>query len=150
MELEMDRLISDTDATVGFLRVDDKGECFTLEDENRAIKVMGETRIPAGRYEIKLRDAGGVNARYHLKFPDIHKGMLWLQDVPNFTWIYIHVGNIDDHTDGCILTGDSANIKLDKKSIGHSRDAYERLYVKVAKVLLSGEKVFITINDKDI
>ena len=38
--------------------------CETLEDEYREVKVEGETRIPAGTYEIKLRTEGRMNERY--------------------------------------------------------------------------------------
>ncbi|KKL14000.1 hypothetical protein LCGC14_2520110 [marine sediment metagenome] len=73
--------------------------CYTLEDEFREIKVSGETRIPSDTYELKLRTEGGLNERYKARFPDIHEGMIWLQNVPNFSWIYLHCGNYDDDTD---------------------------------------------------
>ena len=56
--------------------------CYTLEDQRQVKKVKGETRIPAGTYEIKLRTVGGFTKRYEQRFPDMHRGMLWLQDVP--------------------------------------------------------------------
>lgn len=50
--------------------------CFILEDEHRNEKKSGETRIPAGRYEITLRTVGGFHQRYSNRFPIMHKGML--------------------------------------------------------------------------
>lgn len=149
MKINVQRLKSDPDATIGFLTVDSKPMCFTLEDEHRDVKVMDETRIPSGVYEIKLRDAGGITKKYASKYPDIHKGMLWLQDVPNFEWVYIHVGNTDDHTSGCLLVGNSANLREGNKTIGSSVDAYKELYVLVADAIESGEPVFIEIIDND-
>ena len=94
------RYDSGSDSTLSILGIPAEKEflCYILEDEHRDVKVAGETRIPAGRYEIKLRppEQGNVNAKYMSKFPDMHKGRLWLQDVPGFTWIYIHIGNTDD------------------------------------------------------
>ncbi len=119
--------------------------CFTLEDEKRAIKVMGETRIPAGRYEIRLRTEGGMSAKYAAKYP-WHKGMLWLQNVPGFEWVYIHVGNLDKHTAGCVLIGYSAD-STGNMSIGKSELAYETLYKEIAKHLQNGDKVFIEVVD---
>ena len=75
----------------------------------------------------------------------MHKGMLWLQDVPNFTWILIHTGNTDSHTAGCLLLGETQQ-DLDKGKdgfVGGSGDAYKKMYPKVADALLSGEKVTI-------
>ena len=36
---------------------------YTLEDEQRDVKVYGETRIPAGTYKLKLRTVGGFHTR---------------------------------------------------------------------------------------
>lgn len=102
--------------------------CFTMEDQPNEPKVPGETRIPAGRYQIKLRTEGGMHGRYSAKF-DWHRGMLWLQDVPDFTFVYIHYGNYEKDTDGCILTGDGAQSNvLDDGMVMSSVAAYTRLY----------------------
>lgn len=117
----------------------------TLEDERRAVKVAGETRIPAGTYEIKLRSEGGLTKKYAEKFADIHQGMLWLQDVPNFKWIYIHVGNDDDDTEGCILVGQTCDFI--RGFAGRSKAAYRDVYKLIVGALNSGEQVFIEIQD---
>ena len=102
MELEVLRFSSQEDSTSGLLfEIGDLGRkflCYTLEDERRALKVKGETRVPAGTYKIKLRKEGGFHSRYSKKYGSMHKGMLWLQDVPGFEWILIHTGNTDEHT----------------------------------------------------
>jgi hypothetical protein len=126
--------------------------CYGLEDEYREEKVSGETRIPSGKYEIKFRDVGGMTKRYAEKYPDIHQGMLWLQDVPGFEWIYIHVGNDDDHTEGCILVGDGiqANHTGDEGGkVWSSSDAYIRLYTRIAAAINRDEEVWITICNMD-
>ena len=81
-----------------------------LEDEVRDVKVMHETAIPLGEYEIKYRTVGGwftrEKARYDKKFgASWFKGMLELQDVPNFTYVLIHSGNTDESTSACLLLG---------------------------------------------
>ena len=134
------------DATNGMLFVDGVFENYTLEDEYRDVKVMHETCIPEGEYEIKLRAEGGFHSRYLKRYgADWHKGMLWLQDVPNFTWILIHTLNDSTQTSGCLGVGSAQqDLDLDAKGlITQSRDAYMRLYPKVRDAILSGEKVTI-------
>lgn len=132
MKIIVDRYLSDGDATLSRVSIDDVLECYGLEDEYRAIKVANETRVPVGEYDIHLRPEGGMHVKYSEAewCKDWHQGMLWLQDVPNFTWIYIHPGNTDDHTSGCLLVGQTAN-ENDKLTISSSRLAYEALYKKV-------------------
>lgn len=151
MELKLLRISSGDEASLGILfevvGTDDLSfRCYTLEDQSSVEKISGETRIPAGRYEIKLRNEGGMIKRYQKRF-DWHRGMLWLQDVPNFQYIYIHVGNKDDDTDGCILVGDGqvSNV-VERGQVTNSVTAYRRLYETILGVL-SQNTVWITIED---
>ncbi len=154
MQLEVIRFSSAKDSTLGLLFnvTDEKREflCYTLEDEYREEKVMHETRIPSGTYEIKLRTWGRIHEDYTKRFADIHKGTLWLQDVPNFKYILIHCGNNDDHTSGCLLVGDTQteNIKSDG-FVGSSTNAYKRIYPPIAEAIENGECVEITYIDFD-
>jgi hypothetical protein len=154
MDLEVIRFSSAKDSTLGLLFnvTNDKREflCYTLEDEYREEKVMHETRIPAGTYEIKLRTWGRIHENYTKRFADIHKGTLWLQDVPNFKYILIHCGNDDDDTSGCLLVGDTQteNIKSDG-FVGSSTNAYKRIYPPIAEAIENGECVEITYIDFD-
>ena len=96
MELMVKRLVSGPDATIGglYLVHMDSGWqellCFTLEDEYRTVKVFEKTRIPFGRYRLKLRKAGSHHERYKKQFAAIHKGMIWVRakdgkgEVPGF------------------------------------------------------------------
>lgn len=134
-------------STLGILMTEqNEFKCFTLEDEYRKVKVADHTRIPAGTYEIKLRKDGGMNRKYATKYP-YHKGMLWLQDVPDFSWIYIHVGNLHSHSSGCILVGDGATQNISGSgSVTKSVKAYERVYKEIAQKLET-DKVFIDVWD---
>ena len=122
MKLEVLRFSSDSDSTLGVL-FDTTNErkflCFTLEDEFREIKISGETRIPAGTYNVTLRTEGGFNQRYN-----------------------------DDNTEGCLLVGDTQTQNITKNGfIGSSTDAYTRIYPPIADVLVSGGEVTITYKD---
>ena len=155
MKLKVLRFSSQEDSSSGILFLDgDLGLeflCYTLEDEDRALKVRGETRVPAGTYEIKLRTEGGFHGRYTKRFAGMHKGMLHVINVPNFKWILIHTGNTDEHTAGCLLVGDSQeNNKIIKDGfVGKSTNAYKRIYPPIAKALEKGEKVTIEYIDLD-
>jgi len=154
MKLKVIRFSSQSDSTSGLL-FDVTGEtkflCYTLEDERREEKVAAETRIPAGVYSILLRREGGFHGRYTKKYGDMHKGMLHVQDVPNFKWILIHTGNTDEHTAGCLILGDSQenNVLMKDGFIGKSVQAYKRVYPPIAEALENGEEVTIEYIDLD-
>jgi hypothetical protein len=155
MKLIVLRFSSEADSTHGLLfehtDIGKKFLCYTLEDEARALKVRGETRVPAGTYKIELRKEGGFHERYTKKYPGIHRGMLHVTDVPNFEYILIHTGNTDEHTAGCLLVGDSQenNQLLPDGFIGKSVNAYKRIYPSIAKAIENGEEVTITYQDYD-
>jgi len=156
MKLDVIRTQFGEDATNGILLIDGVFESFCLEDQVRdGQKQMGETAIPLGEYEIKFRTIGGYDAKYQKKYGTTwHKGMLELQDVPNFKYILIHTGNTDEHTAGCLLVGETQQ-DLDRGKdgfVGGSGDAYKKMYPKVRDALLNGEKVTIkysNINTND-
>ena len=148
MKLQVLRFNSQSDSTNGLLFDVTNGIkflCYTLEDERREEKIMSETRIPAGVYKILLRKEGGFHARYTKRYGDMHKGMLHVQDVPNFKWILIHTGNTDEHTAGCLILGDSQenNTLIKDGFIGRSTQAYKRVYPPIAEALENGEEVII-------
>ena len=150
MKLEVIRYHTSDDYTLGMLLDVTEGRkflCYTLEDEYREEKVMHETRIPAGTYKITLRTVGGFHGRYEKKYGSMHKGMLWVRDVPGFEYILIHTGNTDEHTSGCLLVGNSSDYK---GFIGSSVDAYKRVYPGIGAALESGEDVEITYTDFDL
>jgi hypothetical protein len=155
MKLEVLRFSSEDDSTSGLLFDITNGNrkflAYTLEDEYREEKEMHETRIPAGTYNITLRTEGGFHQRYVTKYGDMHKGMLWVRDVPGFEYILIHTGNTDEHTSGCLLLGDSQTNNQIKEDgfIGSSVQAYKRVYPSIAKVLEDGGVVNITYTDFD-
>jgi len=150
MTLRLNRIKSDSIATCGILSIDKEVKCYTLEDAFHVAKIQGQTRIPSGVYEIRLRTEGGLTKKYEDKFNDIHKGMLWLQDVPGYEYVYVHVGNTEKHTEGCILVGMSSYIDDNKKNVGHSVDAYRDIYPAISNAIESGEKVFIEILDENM
>jgi len=145
VKLQVVRTQFGRDATNGLLFIDGLFECYTLEDQYQEVKVMHETCIPEGTYDVKFRTVGGFHERYKKRYGNSHYGMLHLQDVPGFTYILIHAGNTDEHTSGCLIVGETQQ-DLDVSEdgfIGSSGKAYVKLYNKIAKQLLIGNPVTI-------
>ena len=127
MQLKLHRFISAGVHTLGSLHLGNAGVvCFTLEDPIRKVKIPHETAIPTGKYKIVVRRAGNMVKRYDKNYTHIHHdGMLMLEDVPNYEWVYIHVGNSVADTSGCLLVGESVNYM---GTLGSSRAAYTSIY----------------------
>ena len=152
MKLQVVRTQFGKDATNGLLFIDGVFECYTLEDQYQAVKVMHETCIPEGTYDIKFRKTGGFHSKYSARYKNAHYGMLHLQDVPGFTYILIHTGNTDEHTSGCLIVGETQQ-DLDinfNGMVGSSAVAYKKMYSKVANQLLQGKEVTIEYSKIDL
>ena len=156
MKLEVLRISSQEDSTNGILfDITDgvrKFLCYTIEDEFRATKVMHETRIPEGTYNLTLRSEGGFHSKYLSKYgADWHKGMIWVKNVPGFEFILWHTGNTDESTSGCLILGSSQNENITKKDgfVGASVEAYKRVYPIVRDAILLDEDVTVTYVDYD-
>lgn len=144
----MIRLDSDDHGTLGvMIPPQGTGWCYTLEDPPQATKIPGRTRIPAGRYELLLRREGRLHRKYTQRFGAWHRGMLWLQDVPNFTWIEVHCGVEPGDTAGCPLVGDVAVRRGDGPRLQDSVIAYKRVYPPIAGPLEGGERVWLDVRE---
>jgi hypothetical protein len=155
MKYEVLRTSSGKDSTSGLLFEVSQNKrtflAYTLEDEQRDVKVWGETRIPAGTYKLKLRTEGGFHNKYASKYGNFHKGMIWVQDVPGFEWILWHTGNTDEHTAGCLILGNTqTNNRIVKDGfIGSSVDAYKFVYPRVVSAIEAGIDVEVEYIDYD-
>jgi len=147
-EIKLIRISSEDDSTIGAL-YDESGHllCFCLEDEQRAVKVFGETCIPNGRYRLKLRNWGANHEKYALKYPLMHEGMIEITNVPGFTDILIHQGNTDGDTLGCVLVGTTVTENRFRNGVlANSAIAYERIYPIICE-LIQAEDTYLVIKD---
>ena len=140
MIITLQRMFTVNKSCIGLLEVDGK-QYFTLEDKRKFTgienKVYGETRIPAGIYEINPQEAGHIYRAYIKRWPDWHRGVLMLQQVEGFSGICLHAGNTDKDTKGCPLVGNSCDLR--SAAIYQSRAAYIPLYRYVIEAAYAGD-----------
>lgn len=147
MNIELLRLDNNEKSARGAIYIDGVLQCWTIEDPIRKEKIKAETGIPAGTYEIKFRDEpdSPKNQRYRNKY-DWFRWHLWLQNVPNYQYVYIHIGNTPEDSEGCILV--AADWDWSRKNfIGNSTNTFKTLYLKVLAAMDRGEKVEIRIRN---
>lgn len=157
MEWILQRFSDNTDSTLGlmFKIIGYEGKprlhfnSFVIEDEYREVKVKGETRIPAGRYELKIRKQDTpLTLKYRKRYPEWFQYHIELVGVPGYTGVYVHIGNTDDDTDGCLCVGFAASKMNNAQSIMHSRDAFKNWYSEVYGHLNQKGHAWITIRDE--
>lgn len=143
------RYFSNDKGTIGVWVFNTHAQCFTLEDAFRPVKMKGQTRIPAGLYELELKPIGSsrFDTRSWNMPPLKYYGMIRVKNVPGFEEILVHPGNSDEDTEGCILVGLSASAMT--WAIQNSIQAYLKIYPQVAEPLKKGERVTILIQDEE-
>jgi len=142
MQLKLIREIYSAQSTIGRLFVNGTFFCFTLEDYCRDLnndgdlkdtgeaKVFGKTCIPRGEYRVILNQS----TRFKRLLP-------LLLNVPGFSGIRIHNGNIAAHTEGCILVGSTRA----ENFVGNSTDTMARLMIRLRAMVASGQPINISI-----
>lgn len=152
MELIVRRIALKDSYTIGFLYIDGKYFCDTLEDATRDYnrdgdlndegegKVYGKTAIPYGRYKITL---DVVSPKYAQRASYIWCGgyLPRLLNVPHFDGILIHAGNSAEDSAGCLLVGEN---KV-KGRLVNSMATLKRLYAILKSADAKGEQIWITI-----
>ena len=141
---------------VGHLYINDKYFCDTLEPpyfgttQNTPIQEIkntkkGNTAIPIGTYDISLDyQSPKFKNRSWAKFCDGY--LPTIMNVPAFSRILIHVGNIASQygksdTMGCILVG----MNLEKGKVLKSQETFKKLYKVLSEAKLKGENIQIII-----
>lgn len=157
--LTLKRFYSDSLNTLGCLtiqRTDVKYlgtfAAYTCEDKHNDYKIKQKTRIPAGRYRItKREEMTPLTKKYRQRHK--HWGFDWhlmLENVPNYSNVYIHVGNSHEDSEGCILVGNiSANPMQTNLPLQQSVGAYKTFYREISRCLANGDEVWIEIEDCD-
>lgn len=130
MKLKLIRKDFTDKSTIGELYVNDKFECFILEDVVRDTKIKGETAIPYGTYDVVIT----YSPRFGCHLP-------LLLNVPNFSGIRIHKGNTRKDTEGCLLPGASKGVDV----VYQSAVAFNKLYPQLVEADKNKEKITIEV-----
>jgi hypothetical protein len=137
------------ESTLGYLySFDATFLCYTLEDGKNQVKVPKKTRIPSGRYKITFRDKGTKIRTYQKRF-GLEHNMLWIRNVPDFEYIYLHIGNTIEDTDGCILLGSDWFYSGKNYALVKSISSYLKVYTLISKLLNNKEEIWIVVKDID-
>ena len=135
MLLEVKRLYKKDTYTIGVLMVDGEKFSDTLEDKVRDLKsekkVYGETAIPAGKYKVVM----SMSSKFKRVMP-------YLENVPQFTGIMIHLGNTIKDTLGCILVGENKK----KGQLVNSRKYSDELNKRINEAIERKEQVWIEVD----
>lgn len=156
MHITVKILKEDSDSTISEVLLDGVKSFYSVEDEERAVKVKGETRVDAGTYPLALRDSPKFSHEY-LVNPDgsfqivraktatedqkatwkPHK-MIWVQNTPRHEYVLAHWGTTDDSTDGCLIVGNKTGIYEGQNAVFESRKCYEQFYPIMAREIAKG------------
>lgn len=152
MEIYSKRIDHTKNSSLAVLRFgNEKRFGFIIEDEPRAKKIVGETRIPAGRYKLSiLREDTPLTVKH--RGSKYYRGWfryhIQIENVPNFTGIYFHIGNNEKHTAGCQIGAKNVSIRNGEYVCTNSTEMIREFYERVYPLLERGEDVYYTIIDE--
>lgn len=151
MEILSKRLYNTNESTLALLLFNNKPFGFIIEDEPRAVKVKGETRIPAGRYKLGIRYENTpltLKSRQNKYYKCWFKYFIEVLDVPDFSNIYFHIGNNESHTAGCQIGAKNATVYNGEFICKNSSAMIKEFYEVVYPLLEQGKEVYYTIIDE--
>ena len=147
MSVRIVRVAEGKNSTLSHLYIGKRFMCYLLEDKIRDVKIAGQTAIPTGTYKLVLNTTGKMNTRYSRSFPKIHKGMVEIEGLPNFDFVYIHIGNYHTETAGCPLVGKFWQRTEEDYVVKQSRDCYLWLYPKLVALIEKGDTEIVIENN---
>lgn len=136
MEIRIERIFNCPNYCIGHLYADGKYICDTIEDTDRGlddgwpidkikkVKVMHQTAIPTGRYNVTINV---ISPRFSKK--DYYRKFCGgrvprLLNVKGFDGILMHIGVNQFNTSGCVIVG----YNTVKGAVTNSTQAFEKLY----------------------
>ena len=146
--LNLLRYSDDGKATLSLLFYNQKFFCYALEDTFNPVKIPGETRIPSGTYKLDFNTTlTPLTQSYRNQYPWF-TNHLELKNVPNYTSVYLHLGNYHQDTEGCILIADGIGANNAQAMVTQSRQAFQRLYLQLKAEIDQGTALRIVVRDE--
>ena len=131
MESKIIRVAQGKESTLSQLYINGLFQCYLLEDKIREVKIPSQTAIPKGVFSLKLNTYGAKNVDYKKAFGKLHQGMIEISGLPNFSFVYIHIGNTIKDTAGCPLCGFGFQFAEGDFQVTQSIAAYKMIYPKL-------------------
>jgi len=147
MESKIIRVAQGKQSTLSQLYINGIFQCYLLEDKIQEVKIASQTAIPTGVFELKLNTWGAKNADYKKAFGKLHEGMIEIIGLPNFNYVYIHVGNTIRETAGCPLCGFGFQFADGDFQVSQSVAAYKMIYPKLVALAKETSNKFIIENN---
>lgn len=123
---------------------------YTLEPPHQdGPKVEGNTRIPAGDYELAFHEVESPKTLEYRQKYSWFTFHIEVKNVPNFEDVYVHIGNKVADTKACVLLASTTddNLQIDGY-IGGSTDEFERWYKTHYDHFAKGGKAFLRVRDE--
>src|SRR5690606_31897540 len=143
-QIKIIRVAQGKNSTLSHLYIGSLFCCYLLEDSIRMEKIQGLTCIPEGEYRLRLNTWAGMNAKYTPKYPRLHRGMIEITGIPNYSLVFIHIGNYHTQTAGCPLTGSYWRGLDGAYQMLHSAAAYKYVYpLLVVEIEQGNDRVMV-------
>ena len=152
MELLLHRKWRKDSYSIGRLYINGEYFCDTLEDKDRnlyqgmseeeimAKKVYAETAIPYGRYRVNMHRKSPKYSQ-RKQYQKCGGYLPYLEKVPAYEGVLIHIGNWAKDSAGCILVGKNEV----KGAVVNSTYWFWKLYDILKAADERGEEIWITI-----
>src|SRR5690606_4000354 len=137
------RVARGKNSTLSHLYIGSLFRCYLLEDSIREKKIPGATCIPEGEYRLRLNSWAGMNAQYGNRYGSLHKGMIEITGIPEFSLVFIHIGNYHTDTRGCPLVGSYWQLLDGDYRVLHSAAAYRFVYPLLVEEIERGNDTVV-------
>ncbi|MFB2118553.1 DUF5675 family protein [Parapedobacter sp. 2B3] len=143
--IKLIRVAKGEHTTLGHLYINGLFCCYVLEDTVRDHKIPGQTAIPAGEYTLGFNTTANMNTRYRSNYASVHRGMVEVRGIPNFSLVFFHIGNYYTQTEGCLLTGSYWQLIDGDYRVLHSAAAYKYAYPMLVEQIEQGHDKLVVL-----
>lgn len=132
MKINVERFSENDIDDLGKVFVDGTFICYSIENPDRAVKIMDKTAIPEGIYKVGKR----LSPHFGVEVP-------WIMDVPGFQDVLIHWGNTVASTHGCLVVGLRIGQLEGQRAVLDSKLAWDKLAPMIFDALSKNQEVTI-------